>query len=265
MLLMPDLARLRNPLDMRTIRKPRVREIFIPDPGYVLYDCDLSGADARVVAWEADEPELKAAFKGGMDVHNFTAEQLFGEGFTKAPGTNKTGRKGIIRKKSKIAVHLSNYGGKPPTLALSNNWTIQEATTFQTKYFNRFPRIREWHRRTEETLQTSRRIGNKFGFRIPFFDRPSNCFTDALAWTPQSTVALATYYAALQVEARWPQVEMLLQVHDSLVFQVPKADPIDTNELRRTLEVVIPYDDPLVMPWTIAVSDKSWGECQEVK
>jgi hypothetical protein len=45
---------------------PNVRRLFKPDPGFTLIDIDLSGADAAVVAWEANDQELKDAFMSGM-------------------------------------------------------------------------------------------------------------------------------------------------------------------------------------------------------
>ena len=55
-----------------SIRLPNVRKLFITDPGYVMYEADLKGADAQVVAWEAEDDDLKAAFRAGVDIHCFT-------------------------------------------------------------------------------------------------------------------------------------------------------------------------------------------------
>lgn len=108
-----------------------------------------------------------------------------------------------------------------------------------------------------------------------FFDRVDSCFTEALAWIPQSTVALATYHGALQLEAKyWPHQRepgwrpagardyagVLLQTHDSVNFQFPSAGAPAPAEIQKTLEKTIPYDDPLVIPWELKQSKTSWGE-----
>ena len=53
----------------QTIALPNVRKIFIPDPGYLIGEVDLSGAEAQVVAWAAGDEDLKKAFRAGINVH----------------------------------------------------------------------------------------------------------------------------------------------------------------------------------------------------
>lgn len=64
---------------------PNIRKIFIPDPGYVVFDCDLAGADAQVVAWEADDEDLKRAFRAKLDVHAHNATAMWGDEFKRLP------------------------------------------------------------------------------------------------------------------------------------------------------------------------------------
>lgn len=82
---------------------------------------------------------------------------------------------------------------------------------------------------------------------------------------PQSTVALVTFYGALQLEQRCPWVEILLQNHDSLVFQVPEQHAHKINEIKAGLSITIPYPDPLIIPWGISISRTSWGDCEKLK
>jgi hypothetical protein len=63
-----------------------------------------------------------------------------------------------------------------------------------------------------------------------------------------------------------PEVDVLLQVHDSLVFQFPQAlDPGIRPVIRDNLLVQIPYEDPLIIPVGLKLSDDSWGACEEVE
>lgn len=64
---------------------PNVRKLIIPDPGYAIYEADLAGADAQVVAWEAEDDDLKSAFRAGLDVHSKNAEDMWGTEFTRLP------------------------------------------------------------------------------------------------------------------------------------------------------------------------------------
>lgn len=249
---------------MTQVHLPNVRKIFIPDPGYIIFDADLAGADAQVVAWEAEDEDLKAAFRAGIDVHDKNAEDMWGSTYSRLPGNKKEGPKSVKRKQNKQAVHATNYGSAAKTLASILGWTIHEADQFQKRWFSLHPGIKSnFHGRVESALRTNRTIRNRFGYHRIFFDRIDACFTEALAWIPQSTVAITSFEGALQLETKCPYVEMLLQVHDSLVFQVPK-EKVNHFDLIEGLTVPIPYDDPLTIPWGLSSSEKSWGDCKAV-
>lgn len=258
------------------IKLPNIRKQFIPDPGYTIFDADLAGADAQVVAWEAEDEELKAAFRHGLDVHDHNAEAMFGTRYTSLAGeASRSGTpKGKFRKKNKQGVHLTNYGGTARTCATVLGWTVKEADDFQRRWFSLHPGIKKWHERVEHSLATTRSVTNAFGYRMMYFDRLDAVLPQALAWGPQSTVALVTYYGFLQLQARHPHptptrerpsfFEELLQVHDSVVFQKPDSYNCEDITIRNDLAVPVPYDDPLIIPWGLAKSKLSWGDCQEV-
>lgn len=271
----------------KIIELPNIRKLFIPDPGYTLFDCDLKGADAQVVAWEADDEDLKAAFRAGVDIHEHNAEAVLGSAFTKLQGTARR----IERQRYKHAVHGTNYGGRPKAIAMhpSINWTIHEAEQFQKRWFDIHPGIKEnFHEKTMAELRATKSATNAFGYRRIFFDRIDDCFTEALAWKPQSTVALITFKGAIKLyyqpafrkpgfesdeRAEWAAknhihysyIDYLMQVHDSLVFQLPNNQATKIAEVKEGLQVVVPYADPLIIPWEIATSTKSWGDKVKLK
>ena len=246
-----------------TVELPNIRKQFVPDPGYVLFDVDLAGADAQVVAWEAEDEDLKRAFRSGLDIHVKNATDVLGEEFTKLEkGTYAYSK---VRKQSKTSVHLTNYGGTAFTMNRNPiiSWPLNKCETFQRDWFRLHPGVKHWHNRTDLELQTRRTIKNAFGYRIVYFDRLDGLLPQALAWVPQSTVALVTFKAAIKLVRECPWVEMLLQVHDSLVFQVPFHAAERYDDILRGLRVEVPYKDPLVIPWGMKCSTKSWGDCEE--
>lgn len=265
----------------KTTTMPNIRKMFVPDPGYTMFDVDLAGADAQVVAYEAEDLDLINAFKAGLDVHSKNAEDLWGAAFTRLEGTKEFGPKSKKRKECKQGVHLTNYGGSARTAAKVLGWTIREAEDFQRRWFSIHPGIKtNFHGRIESSLRNKRMVQNKFGYRRVYFDRIDSCFTEALAWIPQSTVAEVSFQGALQLLRRtgskygvhgelleFGWVEMLLQVHDSLVFQVRTEHENRIAEIREALRYPIPYETPheLNIQWGIARSRVSWGECEEVK
>jgi DNA polymerase I len=253
------------------MKLPNVRKLFIPDPGFVMIDADLSGADAQVVAWEAEDDDLKSAFRKGVKIHAKNATDLWGEAYTNLPGDtkNKSTPKGAKYDQCKRAVHATNYGASDRTLHLNPDigWSLSEANGFQTKWFTLHPGIRSWHRRVQDSIFSSRSVSNQFGYRIIYFDRIDNLLPQALAWIPQSTVAEVCFRGALRLEERCSYVEMLLQVHDSLVFQIPESryNASDLCDIRDALQIPVPYPDPLTIQWKLAASHQSWGDVREVE
>ena len=187
-----------------SITLPNVRKLFIADPELYNVEANLKGADAQVVAWEADDSDLKTAFRKGVDVHVKNAEDMWGNTFTSLdPHSYARSQK---RQECKHTVHGINYGCTPRTTAIQRGWLVQEAERFHTRWLSLHPGILNWHNRIKAQLEKDRTITNAFGFRRVFFDRLNNCFTEALAWIPQSTVAINTYHGALQLERQfWPE------------------------------------------------------------
>lgn len=252
----------------KTTSMPNIRKMFVPDPGYTIFDVDLAGADAQVVAYEAEDLDLIEAFRKGLDVHSKNAEDLWGLSYTNLAGDSHNGPKAQRRKQCKQGVHATNYGGSARTISKVLGWTVREAETFQRRWFELHPGIKSrFHGRIESSIRTSRMVTNRFGYRRVYFDRIESVFTEALAWVPQSTVAEVSFRGALALEQACPWVEMLLQVHDSLVFQVPsERDGEDAVEaMRAALATPIPYVTPLTIQWGISRSRQSWGDCEPIK
>lgn len=248
---------------------PNIRKLFIPDPGFTLFDADLDRADLQVVVWEADEPELKHALKIGVDIHLLNAYTLQGkdppleelvESHPKYPDWRIPYKK--ERQLAKSFIHGTDYGGGPRTMAVAAGITVHQADRFQRIYFGKYPGLKRWHERTLTQLQRHRFVENKFGFRRYYFDRVEGLLPEALAWVPQSTVAIYINKVWKNLDGHFPLVQVLLQVHDSLVGQFPSYRERECVKLIREegRKVIVPYDDPLIIPLGVKVSTTSWGD-----
>lgn len=259
------------------LKIPNVRKFLITDPGYVQFEADLKGADAQVVAWEMDDEDLKAAFRAGVDIHEHNAEAMWGHEFTKLPiGSHARNHK---RQECKHTVHGIHYGCTPRTTAIQRGWTVHEADRFHQRWLRLHPGVEVYHNRVRANLAKDRTIYNRFGFRRVFFKRIDDSFTEAVAWIPQSTVAINTYYGALQLEKKyWPHHQergyfpdgisfegLILQTHDSINFQFPENKTPSASDIRAALAVPIPYEDTLTIPWDLKWSGKSWGDMEKIK
>lgn len=234
----------------KTAPLPNIRKLFTPDPDHIIIDCDLAQADAQVVAWEADDELLKAIFRDPTaDLHDENAITIFGT-LTKRN-----------RQLAKAGVHATNYGAKAPTLGATLGITVREAERFQRTWFAAHPGILEWHQRVEMLLATERRVSNKFGNFRYYFDRVESLLPQALAWIPQSTVALVINRGLVNLVNDVPEVYPLMQVHDSLVMEVHKNHYVQAlPKIKKALEITVPYDDPLIIPVGAEASSKTWGD-----
>lgn len=249
---------------------PNLRKFFVPDPGYTICDTDLDRADLQVVVWEADDDELKSALRLGVDVHLMNGLSL--ENATMPPldelveshpnYPEHRARYSRVRQFAKSWVHGTNYGGSPRTMAIAANCTVHQSELMQARWFAAHPGIKTWHHRTERQLQTSRTVYNRFGYRRVYFDRVEGLLPEALAWVPQSTVALYINKIWLAVATEIPEIQILAQVHDSLVWQAPTQlfEQIQANFKAIANSIPIPYDDPLVIPVGFKSSPVSWGD-----
>lgn len=238
-----------------SLELPNVRSLFIPDPGYTFFDIDLSSADLRIVVWEADEPEMKALLLAGLDPYTEIAKEFYHD-----PTISK---KDPRRQTFKSFAHGTNYLGSAKGLAERLGLSVHEAEKTQKWYFGRFPRIKAWQDDLKDQVFKRRMVQNVFGYRQYFFDRiEGTIFNQAAAWIPQSTVACLINRAYVKIDEELPQVDILLQVHDSLAGQYPThLGDWMKDKIVAAAEIPLPYDDPLTIPVGVKVSTASWGDC----
>lgn len=250
---------------------PNIKSMYGPDKGFTFFDMDLDRADLQVVVWEADDEMLKAALRMGADIHLLNTygidnkeppplEELVE---THPRYIDHRGPRKYKREFAKVFCHATNYLGKAKTVAGHTGRTVHEIDQAQKRWFASHPGILRWHKRVTEQVQKYRFVENKFGYRWYIFDRIDELLLPAaVAWIPQSTVGIVINKAWRKFYETLPEVQVLLQVHDSLAGQFPthrKAYLLPLMEAAS--RVIIPYDDPLIIPTGIKTSEISWGDC----
>lgn len=247
--------------DESDLKLPNVRKLFIPDPGMVFFDIDLSKADLRIVVWESDETEMKAMLAEGRDPYVEVAREFYHD-----PTINKKLSNGEEHPKYRIFksfCHGSHYLGTPNGLSRRLGLTVHEADRTQRWYFGKYPRIPAWQKRLKDEISRTRSVKNAFGYRRYYFSRvDDSLFRKAIAWIPQSTVGILIDHIWMNLYERAPEVEILLQVHDSLAgqFAAHRKEHCE-RRINEESQVLIPYADPLIIPIGIKTSEKSWGDC----
>jgi DNA polymerase-1 len=249
---------------------PNIRSMFIPDPGYTFFDGDLDRADLQVVVWEADDPMLKAALHQGVDIHLMNAYVLQNKSVPDLAELVETHPKYLdwrrpmksLREFAKVFCHGTNYGGGARTMSSNTGWSIAEVERAQAIWFGAHPGIKRWHDRIKTQVSRSRYVENRFGYRWYIFDRIDSIIPEAIAWIPQSTVSVVINRIWERIYSTLPDVQVLLQVHDSLAGQYPR-DRLDLPlRLAEASKITIPYEDPLIIPFNLKTSQVSWGDCE---
>jgi hypothetical protein len=97
-----------------------------------------------------------------------------------------------------------------------------------------------------------------------FFDRVEGLLPQALAWVPQSTIAILASLIHMAMEEACPDVEITIQCYDSIAGHYPtdKEDLI-LSLLNEARKIAVPYAKPLIIPMGLKTSTVSWGDCQK--
>jgi DNA polymerase I-like protein with 3'-5' exonuclease and polymerase domains len=227
------------------------------DPGNIFIELDLRQAEWIVVAYVSGDASMINAVEQGLDVHAYTASQMFKVpmdviqfenkilGHSNDPAEVARKRKHIkelepylggwmprsmsMRQCGKKSNHGLNYDEKYKMFALTNEITEKESKVVIDFYHSTYPGIKSWYQRIQDQLGRDRTLVNLLGRKCRFLDRwGDDLFKAAYSYIPQSTVGeivnrgmVSIYNAPHEYLKHW---EILRQVHDSIHFQTSKID-----------------------------------------
>ena len=217
-------------IPIRTAEGRKVRTAFIADRGNKLISADYSQIELRILAHVADIPQLKAAFANGDDIHAMTASEMFNVPVEGMPREVRNRAKAI---NFGIVYGISAFG-------LANQLSIprEEAGAYIKRYFERFPGIRDYMDSTKAFCRDTGYVETIFGRRAHYPEirasNPSiraNSERAAINAPIQGSAADIIRRAMVRMDgalakAGLPDVRMLLQVHDELVFEA-RAEDVD--------------------------------------
>lgn len=214
-----------------------LRSVFIADPGMMFCNIDLEQGDSRNVGalcWNLFAAEDEA-FAGSYlnacesgDLHTYVSKIAFphlpwGTAPDREIAERMAHKHYDYRFMSKKVGHGSNYLAQPQTVAKHARIPLQIAKDFQALYFAGFPCIPAWHQKVFWQLENLGYLISPFGRRRFFFGRPKDGSTqrEAVAHVPQSMTGDEINTGILNLW-RADKVQLLVQVHDSILFQFPE-------------------------------------------
>ncbi len=248
-------------IPIRTAVGREIRAAFVPRPGWKLIVADYSQIELRLLAHFSRDPVLVEAFRNGEDIHTRTAAEVFG-----VPPLMVTPEQ---RRNAKAVNFGIVYGQTPFGLAQSLGIERKEAELYIRAYFERYAGVRKF---IDATIAKVRRDGfvvSMFGRRRPIPDMNSrnpnarNFAERTAVNTPlQGTAADLIKLAMIRIDEklRGMQADMLLQVHDELLFEAPPGEVDEVKAMaKREMEGVTKLDVPLLVD--VGVGD-NWRDAK---
>jgi len=237
---------------------------FLFDEGYIGYSIDLSQIENRIVAYVGGVIEQIRAFEQGVDLHRLTASMIFGKPYDQISNKDGSSTLGDGRQSErywgKKGNHASNYDVGYKTFALKNEMPESEAKAVLERIHRGYPQIRQgYHIVIQEMLKRDRFVTNLMGRRRLFLGpiMPSattprgaclNTYREAYAHLPQSTTADKINEHGVEFiyyNQQWfKPVELLTQIHDAIVFQIPLSIPW-TQHAEMLLRIKNSLEQPL--------------------
>jgi DNA polymerase I len=221
-------------IPIRTEEGRRIRRAFVAEPGHFLLSADYSQIELRLAAHVADVPELKQAFRDGVDIHALTASEVFGVPLAEMDANTRRRAKAI---NFGIIYGISAFG-----LGAQIGVPQSEAGAYIRAYFDRFPAIRAYMERIKTDCRRTGYVETIFGRKcfIPGIRdanpaRRAGAERQAINAPLQGSAAdiikraMARISAALARERL--RARMLLQVHDELLFEAPEAEVEHTAQV----------------------------------
>ncbi|GFN22454.1 DNA polymerase I [Thermanaeromonas sp. C210] len=228
----------------------RLRRAFVPrEAGRVLLAADYSQIELRIMAHLSGDEKLREAFLLGEDIHARTAAEVFGVSLEEVTPEMRRAAKAV---NFGIIYGISDYG-----LSRDLGISRREAHDYIERYFRRYPKVKAY---LEEAVREARETGyvtTLLGRRryLPDLFSPNHNIRSFGERTARNTpiqgsaadiIKVAMVGIFRRLEERALKTEMILQVHDELIFDVPEGELELVGALvKEEMENAVPLEVPL--------------------
>ena len=248
-------------IPVRTKEGRRIRQAFVPEKGNIMLSADYSQIELRIMAHLSGDDSLCKAFASGADIHRATAAEVFGatlEDVTKEQ-----------RRHAKAINFGLIYGMSAFGLARQLKIERRAAQEYIDLYFTRYPGVKEYMDTTRAIAHDTGYVETLFGRRLYLPDiNASNhnrrqyaertAINAPMQGTAADLIKLAMIAVDDWIQRQAPEIKMIMQVHDELVFEVPEMQLVKAeNKIRELMTGVTELAVPLVVD---VGSGNNWDE-----
>lgn len=234
----------RPPLQQLPSGDWKIRRAVVADPGEVMISADYDQIELRVLAALADVKDMKRAIADGVDLHDFTAQLVYGPNFTK-----------FHRKLMKGVGFGKVYGGGATTLARQTGAPLEAVKAAVAEYDRVYPEVKRYARRLQQRAEYGRKeVVTVSGRHLPL-DRDR--LYAGTNYVVQSTSRDVLAQAIVDLFQAGLGEHLLLPVHDEILASAPEADaPEVAREIGRIMSGDF-YGVPLTA--TGDITGRNWG------
>ena len=248
-------------IPIKTAEGRRIREAFVPEKGNTLISADYSQIELRIMAHLSEDKNLTNAFNNNIDVHSSTAAEVFGVAIEEV---NKDQRRSAKAINFGLMYGMSAFG-----LTRQLGITRAEAQAYLDTYFARYTGVRDYMDNIKAKAKEDMFVETIMGRRLYLNEinaanglRRQAAERAAINAPLQGSAADIIKKAMLDIDKlilnEMPDVKMIMQVHDELVFECPKENAdLVMEKMKETMEQTVELKIPLIAE---AAVGSNWNE-----
>ena len=248
-------------IPIKTAEGRRIREAFVPEKGNVLISADYSQIELRIMAHLSKDKNLTHAFNNNLDIHSATAAEVFNADLEAVTSEQRRSAKAI---NFGLMYGMSAFG-----LTRQLDIPRAEAQQYLDTYFERYTGVKDYIENTKIKAKENMYVETLMGRRLYLNEinaanglRRQAAERAAINAPLQGSAADIIKKAMIDINQflfkEMPNVKMIMQVHDELIFEAPKSEANEVlKAMKEMMESTVELDIPLIADAEIGAN---WNE-----
>ena len=248
-------------IPIKTSKGKKIRKTFIAQGEKRIFAADYSQIELRIMAHLSEDKNLLKAFKNKIDIHSFTASEIFAIDIENVSSDDRRAAKAI---NFGLIYGMSSFG-----LSKQLGIPISAAKDYMDVYFERYPRIKSYMNQIKDFAKNNGYVETIYGRKLYLpeissknVQRRKYAERTAINAPVQGSAADIIKIAMIQID-QWlsnnkSDTKMIMQVHDELVFEIPEKNATaDVENIIKIMKNCVSLNLPLEVNYGI---DKNWGD-----